>query len=162
MESQSFSSSLSSTKAPSFHSTLHSVRKIPAKPRKKPIAPPAPPNPPRIYKVKSINFKQVVQKLTGASQSQSRRLQSVAPPPLTLSSTQSAISDNSDKAVVGSTLEHLLLPNTTMTPLSATFRDLGAVSPMGFSLSPSSSRAWFSFLLQSPGTLSSFEHSTVL
>ncbi|KAL7237730.1 hypothetical protein ACSBR2_003935 [Camellia fascicularis] len=157
MESQSFSSSLSSTKAPSSHSTLHSVRKIPAKPWKKPITPP------RIYKVKSIDFKQVVQKLTGASESQSRRLQRVAPPPLTLSSTQSAISDNSDKAVaVGSTLEQLLFPNTTMTPLSATFPDLGAVSPLGFSLSPSSSLEWFSFLLQSPGTLSSFQHSTVL
>ncbi|KAF5938045.1 hypothetical protein HYC85_025551 [Camellia sinensis] len=120
----------------SFHSTLHSVRKIPAKPWKKPIAPPALPNPPRIYKVQSIDFKQVVQKLTGASQSQSRRLQRVAPPPLTLSSTKSAISDNSDKVVVRSTLEHLLLPNTTMTPLSATFCDLGAVSPLVFSLSP--------------------------
>ncbi|GMP98083.1 hypothetical protein CsSME_00046104 [Camellia sinensis var. sinensis] len=120
----------------SFHSTLHSVRKIPVKPWKKPIAPPALPNPPRIYKVQSIDFKQVVQKLTGASQSQSQRLQKVAPPPLTLSSTQSAISDNSDKAVVRSTLEHLLSPNTTITPLSATFCDLGAVSPLGFSLSP--------------------------
>ncbi|CAL5356748.1 unnamed protein product [Camellia sinensis] len=121
------------------------VRKIPAKPWKKPIAPPALPNPPRIYKVQSIDFKQVVQKLTGASQSQSRRLQRVAPPPLTLSSTQSAISDNSDKAVVRSTLEHLPLPNTTMTPLSATFCDLGAVNGSPLHPHPFSLLSLFSF-----------------
>ncbi|KAI6695089.1 hypothetical protein NL676_022799 [Syzygium grande] len=47
-----------------FHRSLHSVRKAPAKPWKKPTAP-QPPNPTRVYKVEPINFRELVQKLTG-------------------------------------------------------------------------------------------------
>ncbi|XP_057501626.1 VQ motif-containing protein 29-like [Actinidia eriantha] len=168
MESQSYSSSSSTNKPPPppshFHSTLHSVRKIPAKTWKKPIAP-LPPTLPRIYKVAPIDFKQIVQKLTGGHDLQSHRLQSVAPLPLSLSTTTTS-SDGDEPAA---TLE--LLHDTTTTPLSATYRDLmsqtletkpwkpsngfGAVE---FSLSPSS-HAWCSFLLPSPGTLSSLEQS---
>ncbi|KAA8522582.1 hypothetical protein F0562_013057 [Nyssa sinensis] len=100
----------------SIHSSLHSVRKLPgAKPWKKPIAP-LPPTPPRIYKVDSVNFREVVQKLTAAPEFQSRRLQSVAPPPLNLSTT--TFSDTVNPAPLQ------LAPSPNRTPLSATFRDL--------------------------------------
>ncbi|OIT31638.1 PREDICTED: uncharacterized protein LOC109208429 [Nicotiana attenuata] len=88
---------------PSYHSSLHRVRKLPLKPMtKQPIAP-LPPTPPKIYRVEPINFMEVVQMLTAApefqssssnsssgsgsssSNSSSRRLQDVAPPPLDLS-----------------------------------------------------------------------------
>ncbi|KAK7309141.1 hypothetical protein RJT34_05643 [Clitoria ternatea] len=47
-------------------SLLHSVRKSQAKPWKKaPVAPP-PPTPIRVYQVDAINFRNVVQQLTGA------------------------------------------------------------------------------------------------
>ncbi|XP_009771307.1 uncharacterized protein LOC107815780 [Nicotiana tabacum] len=87
---------------PSYHSSLHGVRRLPSKPMtKQPIAP-LPPTPPKIYKVEPVNFKEVVQMLTAApefqsnssnsssgsgssSSSSSRRLQDVAPPPLDLS-----------------------------------------------------------------------------
>ncbi|GFY93711.1 hypothetical protein Acr_09g0001570 [Actinidia rufa] len=93
----------------------------------------------------------------------SSRLQSVAPPPLSLSTTKT--SSDGDEAVA--TLE--LLPDTTTPPLSATYHDLmsqtletkpwkpsNGFGAVGFSLSPSS-HAWCSFLLPSPGTLSSLE-----
>ncbi|GAV57723.1 VQ domain-containing protein [Cephalotus follicularis] len=63
----------------SYTASLHSVRKSPSKPWKKPIAP-LPPTPQRLYKVDPINFRDLVQKLTGAPQNQSSRLQRVAPP----------------------------------------------------------------------------------
>ncbi|XP_009616226.3 uncharacterized protein [Nicotiana tomentosiformis] len=90
---------------PSYHSSLHGVRRLPSKPMtKQPIAP-LPPTPPKIYRVEPVNFKEVVQMLTAApefqsssdsssgsgfsfgssSSSSSRRLQAVAPPPLDLS-----------------------------------------------------------------------------
>ncbi|KAM7265196.1 hypothetical protein ACFE04_002879 [Oxalis oulophora] len=50
----------------SFHASLHTVRKSPAKPWKEPIAP-LPPNPTRLYKVHPVNFMDLVQKLTGAA-----------------------------------------------------------------------------------------------
>ncbi|CAN4117183.1 unnamed protein product [Withania somnifera] len=98
---------------PSYHSSLHGVRRLPIKPMtKQPIAP-LPPTPPKIYKVEPVNFKEVVQMLTSAPEFQSvsnssissshsdpgssfgsitvsgsfssRRLQDIAPPPLDLS-----------------------------------------------------------------------------
>ncbi|XP_059306568.1 uncharacterized protein LOC132058015 [Lycium ferocissimum] len=98
---------------PSYHSSLHGVRRRPAKPMtKQPIAP-MPPTPPKIYRVEPVNFKEVVQMLTSAPEFQSisinsisssdsgsgsgsgsisvsgsfnsRRLKDVAPPPLDLS-----------------------------------------------------------------------------
>ncbi|KAK6779478.1 hypothetical protein RDI58_021662 [Solanum bulbocastanum] len=100
-------------KLPSYHSSLHGVRKLPTKPMTKlPIAP-LPPTPPKIYRVEPKNFKDVVQMLTsspefqfvsndsisrsdsgsgsgsgfgfGSSSFNSRRLQDIAPPPLDLS-----------------------------------------------------------------------------
>ncbi|KAL8546471.1 hypothetical protein ACS0TY_006272 [Phlomoides rotata] len=114
---------------PAFRSALHSVRKNII--TKKPIAP-LPPTPPKIYKVGPFEFKEVVQKLTGAPDFQQTRLQEVAPPPLSLSQPRK--------------------------PVESTF---GTLSPLGFSLSPAS-LAWCSSMLLSPGTLATFEPSVVL
>lgn len=158
MESQSHSSSSSSTsrsftntnpKQPHFYAPLRSVRKVPAKPWKKPVAP-LPPTPPGIYNVEPKDFKDLVQELTKGPDFQSRRLVRVAPPPLSVSST--TVSDSEKPATT-----HDLLPSayTNTTPLEA-----AVLSPLGFSTSPTS-RAWSSFLLASPGTVSSWEQSTM-
>lgn len=65
----------------SYQSSLHAVRKAPLKPWKKPIAP-VPPAGPKVYKVDPVNFRELVQRLTGASECQLQRLKRVAPPPL--------------------------------------------------------------------------------
>lgn len=155
----------------SFQSSLHSVRKPQVKPWKKPIAP-LPPTPPRVYKVESVNFREVVQQLTGAPEFQSRRLQKVAPPPLNLSPPPPS-SESTDLAVA----PLRLFSSPEKTPLSALYKELmndtldtnaspklcdslSLSSPFGF-LSPSS-YPWCSFPLLSPGTLSTLEQSTVL
>ncbi|PIM99940.1 hypothetical protein CDL12_27558 [Handroanthus impetiginosus] len=119
---------------PAFRSAFHSVRKPPGKNiiTKKPIAPLIP-TPPRIYKVDPVDFRDVVQKLTSAApEFHPTRLQEVAPPPLNLSPPQqraTAFPDN----------------NITL---------VGAISPVGFNLSPAS-LAWCSSVLPSPGTVAS-------
>ncbi|GFZ18833.1 hypothetical protein Acr_27g0005720 [Actinidia rufa] len=166
---------------PQFRSALHTVRRLPAKPWKMPIAP-LPPTPPRVYKVDSVDFKQVVQKLTAAPEFQLRRLQSVAPPPLSLLNPNNkreapkTIADDCTVKAGRTTLDFLPSPNIA-TPFASNYRELMSdsldvqpwkqsdnlmkLSPLGFSLSPSS-HMWCSFPLLSPGTLSSFEMSTVL
>ncbi|EYU41375.1 hypothetical protein MIMGU_mgv1a020396mg, partial [Erythranthe guttata] len=70
---------------PAFTASLHCVRKFPTKKfitKKLPIAP-LPRTPPKLYKVSPADFKDAVQKLTGAS-SGFTRLQEVAPPPLSV------------------------------------------------------------------------------
>ncbi|KAF9621138.1 hypothetical protein IFM89_016632 [Coptis chinensis] len=59
-------------------SSLHSIRKPPAKPWRKPVTPPQP----KVYRVLSSDFRRIVQKLTGAPEFQTQHLQIVAPPPL--------------------------------------------------------------------------------
>ncbi|XP_014508323.1 uncharacterized protein LOC106767876 [Vigna radiata var. radiata] len=54
----------------SHNSWLHSVRKPSAKPRKKAPVAPMPPTPAKVYKVEAINFRDVVQQLTGAPEHQ--------------------------------------------------------------------------------------------
>lgn len=129
-----------------FRSALHSVRKFPAKNiiTKKPIAP-LPPTRPKIYKVGPSEFKDVVQKLTGAPDFQQTRLQEVAPPPLSVSrpSERALAAEDDEKA-------RKSVENT-----------FGSLSPLGFSLSPAS-LAWCSSMLLSPGTLATFEPSVVL
>ncbi|KAJ6732685.1 hypothetical protein OIU74_004602 [Salix koriyanagi] len=87
MHSKQYSEETKGLKMPqSYHLSLHSIRKPQMKPGKKPIAP-LPPTPPRVYKVDPINFRDLVQKLTGAPEPEPQhqpRLQSVAPPPLDL------------------------------------------------------------------------------
>ncbi|KAF8406185.1 hypothetical protein HHK36_008265 [Tetracentron sinense] len=170
-----YSSSSSSTslinpqkaKRPTPPSSLHSVRKPPAKKAAAPLPPPPPPPPPpRVYKVDSTNFRQVVQKLTGAPEFRSRRLQSVAPPPLNLVPLPPCNTD------VSAPLQLFCSP--VKSPLTAFYNDLMcdtlktkpgklshgsmATSPFGFNLSA----LWCSFPLLSPGTLASFEQGTVL
>ncbi|RVX23474.1 hypothetical protein VitviT2T_010867 [Vitis vinifera] len=152
-------------------SSLHSVRKQQMKPWKKPIAP-LPPTPPRVYKVESANFREVVQQLTGSPEFQSRRLQSVAPPPLNLSPAAPLVDSTGPAAPLQ------LFSSPEKTPLSALYKDLmndtletraapklcdnlSISSPLGFAFSPSS-YPWCSFPLLSPGTLSALEQSTVL
>ncbi|KAK6117402.1 hypothetical protein DH2020_048858 [Rehmannia glutinosa] len=137
---------------PVFQSALHSVRKFPSKtlkPKKLPIAP-LPPIPPRIYKVNAVDFKDTVQKLTGAPEFQPIRLREVAPPPLCLSPPTFNHPSLFDAEGEGEKPRKLFDGN------------YGALSPLGFSLSPSS-MAWCSAFLMSPGTLdSSLEPNAVL
>ncbi|KAG7034278.1 VQ motif-containing protein 29, partial [Cucurbita argyrosperma subsp. argyrosperma] len=64
------------------NNNLHCVRKSMAKPWKKPAIAPLPPTRPRVYKVDPLNFRNLVQKLTGLAELRSPRLQKMAPPPL--------------------------------------------------------------------------------
>ncbi|KAK6923166.1 VQ protein [Dillenia turbinata] len=154
---------LSSKKKQPFESSLHAIRKTnPMKHMKKPIAP-FPPTPPKVYKVDSINFREVVQQLTGAPEFQAKRLQSVAPPPLNLAKNTPLSERDMSKPL-----------HTERSPLSAFYRELISDSiettkpvkyvdhnaMFGMSFSPSSFAC--SFPLLSPGTLSSLEQSTVL
>lgn len=66
----------------SYTNNLRCVRKPMAKPWKKPAIAPLPPTRPRVYKVDPVNFRNLVQKLTGLAELRSPRLQKMAPPPL--------------------------------------------------------------------------------
>lgn len=158
----------------SYQSSLHSVRKSPLKTVKKPIAP-LPPTRPKVYKVDPVNFRDLVQKLTGAcayenesesQQPQSQRLKSVAPPPINVSSSRSPFS-----FCGGEFAPQQLLPSPAKSPFSALYKDLMsevsssdakpqklsdcgiASNSLGLSLSPSSYN-WFSYPLLSPASLS--------
>ncbi|KAG8384254.1 hypothetical protein BUALT_Bualt04G0099000 [Buddleja alternifolia] len=149
---------------PSFKTALHSVRKPPAKNiiMKKPIAP-MPPTPPKIYKVDPADFRDVVQKLTGATEYQPRRLRDVAPPPLNLSPAHRRpnVHPSSMMPFFGNSSAVFLAETQEEKPLKSFESTFGGLSSLGFSLSPSS-LAWCSSILFSPGTLSSFEPSAVL
>ncbi|XP_054776008.1 VQ motif-containing protein 29-like isoform X2 [Prosopis cineraria] len=68
-------------------SWLHSVRKPISKPCKKAPVAPMPPTPIKVYKVDPMNFRDLVQQLTGAPEFKPHHLQSVAPPtPMPVSS----------------------------------------------------------------------------
>ncbi|GER30997.1 VQ motif-containing family protein [Striga asiatica] len=131
---------------PAYHAALHSVRKIPARNiiTKKPIQAPLPPTHPKVYKVDPIDFRDVVQKLTGAECFQPARLREAAPPPLSLSPRQTG---------------------TAAGGFPARGEDVksqkSVESPIGFSMSPSS-LAWCTAMLLSPRPLSSLEPSAAL
>ncbi|KAG5584188.1 hypothetical protein H5410_044622 [Solanum commersonii] len=163
------------TKLPSYHSSLHGVRKLPTKPMTKlPIAP-LPPTPPKIYRVEPNNFKDVVQMLTsspefqsvsndsisrsdsGSSSFNSRRLQNVAPPPLDLSPVSLQRNNNIDaqwrECIDLTTYDEQ--ERSHVTPRIPSENYFGLCSPLAnFPLSPSSF-AWCSSILLSPGTLTS-------
>jgi hypothetical protein len=179
MYSKQFSEETKGLKMPqSYHSSLHSIRKTQMKPWKKPIAP-LPPTPPRVYKVDPVNFRDLVQKLTGAPKKEPEpepqsRLQSVAPPPLDLF-TPTLFGREREIAAV----PLQLLPSPAQTPLSASLYQelmyesldakpermpesiMSVSSSLELNLSPSY-HAWCSYPLLSPGTLSSLEQGTVL
>ncbi|KAL7090144.1 hypothetical protein ACP275_12G022400 [Erythranthe tilingii] len=137
---------------PAFTAALHSVRKFPAKsfiPKKLPIAP-VPRIPPKLYKVDPADFKDAVQKLTGLKPElrQPTRLQEVAPPPLRLYPPAFfrplSSSENWDNAIIGVDQEEESRKSFE--------KPCGALSPLGFTLSPAS-LAWCTSILMSPGTL---------
>lgn len=135
---------------PAFQSAQHTVGQYATKNavmKKLPIAP-LPPTPPKVYKVEPIDFKDVVQKLTGAIEFQPRRLREVAPPPLSLSPPHRNSGFREEDDGVGKRQK----------TFDANF---GALSPLGFTLSPTS-LAWCKAVLLSPGTIASFEPSLVL
>ncbi|KAF8377665.1 hypothetical protein HHK36_031049 [Tetracentron sinense] len=124
-----------------------------------------------ISKVDSINFREVVQKLTGATKFRSQRFQGVAPPPINL--VAAPLPPEND---ISSSLQLFGPPERSSStdvygdfqsePLETKpgkFSDssMAATSSFGFSLSPSS-HAWCSFPLMSPGTLASLEQSSIL
>ncbi|KAI6695080.1 hypothetical protein NL676_022790 [Syzygium grande] len=86
-----------------FHRSFHSVRKAPANLSKK-LTAPQPPNPTRVYKVEPINFRELMQKLTGVPSRlppPARWLQEAAPPPLELATPNPVRGDiNSNNNVV--------------------------------------------------------------
>ena len=49
-----------------YLASLHSTRKQPSKPLKRPISSPLNPMHPHVYRVEPVNFKELVQRLTGA------------------------------------------------------------------------------------------------
>ncbi|XVE82956.1 hypothetical protein DITRI_Ditri16bG0046900 [Diplodiscus trichospermus] len=148
-----------------FHESLHSVRKPLAKPWKKPIIAPLPPAPPKVYRVDPINFRDLVQKLTGAPEFMSQshlqsssssqlhhqrphqRLQRVAPSPLHVAASPLSAAEVSAPS-------HLLSDHRKTQ--NQKFSD----NAIGLNLSPSSYN-WCAFPILSPGTLSSLEQSTV-
>ncbi|GMI67235.1 hypothetical protein like AT2G22880 [Hibiscus trionum] len=130
----------------SFHASLHSVRKPIGKPGKKPVSP-LQPTPPKVYKVDPINFRDLVQKLTGGGhQMPSPRLQRVAqpPPPLQVAPPQPL---------------QMVSALYQTKPQNQKFSDASPES-LGLNLSPSSYN-WCSFPILSPTTLSSLDQSTV-
>ncbi|XVF15402.1 hypothetical protein REPUB_Repub09cG0149800 [Reevesia pubescens] len=167
MEAYSSSSS-SKASQPSFHASLHSVRKPLAKPWKKPIAPLPPPTPPKVYKVDPINFRDLVQKLTGSPEFMSQshhqtssttsqlqlphqRLQTVAPPPLHFAASPLSRAEVSAPLHLVSGLDHTKTQNQKFSD------NYAMITPnsFGLNLSPSSYN-WCAFPILSPGTLSSF------
>ncbi|KAE8671476.1 VQ motif-containing protein 29 [Hibiscus syriacus] len=154
-------------KAPQAGS-LHSVRKPLSKPWKKPIAP-FPPTPPKVYTVDPLNFRDLVQKLTGSPEFMSpshiststthfevphhQRLQRVAPPPLHVSAPPLSRAEVSAPLNMFSGLDH------SNHNYSNTSKDTFTSNSLGVNLSPSYN--WCTFPILSPGTLASLEQSTV-
>ncbi|KAK4730846.1 hypothetical protein R3W88_023834 [Solanum pinnatisectum] len=154
------------TKLPSYHSSLHGVRRLPTKPMTKlPIAP-LPPTPPKIYRVEPNDFKDVVQMLTSSPEFQSDSIsrsdsssfysRRLAPPPLDLSpvSLQRNNNDAQWRECIDLTT-YDAQERSHVTPRIPSENYFGLCSPLAnFPLSPSSF-AWCSSILLSPGTLTS-------
>ncbi|KAI9165803.1 hypothetical protein LWI28_020793 [Acer negundo] len=144
-----------------FQSSLRSVRKSPTKPWKKPAIAPLPPTRPRVYKVDPVNFRDLVQKLTGAPEflQQPQRLRSVAPPPLSIGATPSSFTSASPAATTPFSALYKELMMSELTPdtkptQKMMMSDWSMMSnSIGLGLSPASHN-WCTSLL-SPGALSS-------
>lgn len=138
-------------------SLLHTVRKVQAKPWKKAaVAPPAP-TPIRVYKVDAINFRDLVQQLTGApefkpaDQEQHQLFPSVAPIAATFVDTpQKPMLSSKDNIAASSTM-----PSTNW--------HQGAQSEaLELNLSSPSYNNWFSVSRMSQGNMTSLETGRVL
>lgn len=180
MEASNYSSSSSSTYSSpkaksgnslhSHSSILHAVRKSPTKPWKKPaVAPPLPPKPPRVYKVDPVNFRDVVQKLTGATEFQPPRLQTAAPPPLSVAAP--LLRPQPQPLPLTPSVEQYI-PTAKTVPfwavhpqdhmMSSGTQEIMNPQKMSDNSSedPPFSHNWFSFPLLSPGSISSLDQST--
>ncbi|KAK2656783.1 hypothetical protein Ddye_009835 [Dipteronia dyeriana] len=149
-----------------FQSSLRSVKKSPTKPWKKPAIAPLPPTRPRVYMVDPVNFRDLVQKLTGAPEflQQPQRLRRVAPPPLSIGATPaSSFTSTSPEATTPFSALYKELMMSELTPDTKPTQkmmvsDWSMMSnSIGLGLSPASHN-WCTSLL-SPGTLSSLEQS---
>jgi hypothetical protein len=152
-------------------SVLHAVRKSPTKPWKKPaVAPPLPPKPPKVYKVDPVNFRDVVQKLTGATEFQPPRLQTAAPPPLSVAALLPLPPSVEPPRDHHQQLQHI--PTAKRVPfwavhpqdhmMSSGTEEIMKPQQMSDSSSEDApfSQNWFSFPLLSPGSISSLDQST--
>lgn len=127
-----------------------------------------PPPRPRVYKVDPINFRDLVQKLTGSQPSETvqspQRLKKIAPPPLDVAARSFLGGDNKTVAVQA--------PSPVKSPFSGFCRELMSENEMfdvkrdmldtsmGLSLSPSTYNWCAYYPLLSPGSLSGLEQST--
>ncbi|WZZ18465.1 hypothetical protein YC2023_111554 [Brassica napus] len=117
-----------------YNSSLHSTRKQPAKPWKRPVTASLQRMHPRVYRVEPVNFKELVQSLTGAPQDHERdEVHQVETKPLLK-------------------VQHGLVE--VRQPLKIFHETTNQENPLAFDLSPSSSRFWEAFPLLSPANLS--------
>ncbi|KAF5181368.1 hypothetical protein FRX31_029043 [Thalictrum thalictroides] len=135
---------------------LHSVRKPPAKPWRKPVIP----LPPKVYRVRPVDFLKTVQKLTGAPefQSQSQSHQQVGPPPLNM-----VMAQPTSKYNVSEPLE--LLGSRDIVSSAGVRNEFPVESQLTSSFDIFSSPSWhpwYSLPLMSPGSQAFSEQSSVL
>lgn len=147
------------------HSLLHSVRQSNAKPWKKMPVAPMPPTPVKVYKVDPLNFRELVQQLTGAPEFKPQQephhqlvqtVTSSAATSLDVAAASPPVSTNWYQDFQ-SELFGVKTQGTTTTD--------GAMTPgfLDMSLSPPSSYSnWCFFPLLSPGTMISMEPGRVL
>ncbi|CAN0864920.1 hypothetical protein LINGRAHAP2_LOCUS9077 [Linum grandiflorum] len=116
---------------------------------------PLPPNPPRVYQVDPVNFRDLVQRLTGSTSDtvmqppQRRRMQSLAPPPPEekelLPTRRSGISNDAPSPLTVMCRE-LMMDDDTSSSL-----ELNLSSSAG--VDSSSSQYWYPRLLSNGGSL---------
>uniref|UniRef100_A0A1D1XZM1 VQ domain-containing protein n=1 Tax=Anthurium amnicola TaxID=1678845 RepID=A0A1D1XZM1_9ARAE len=147
------------TASPLPSNTLHSVRKPPAKPWKKPAA--APPIPPRVFRVEPRGFRQLVQRLTGAPELAPRHLRDAAPVPLDVAPRQSAPPPWPLQQLAPPTP----LPSTTECGRGFPAGEVTTAEPYTMGTpSPSlysACMAWCNLPVLSPGSMASLEQSSV-
>ncbi|XP_008812107.1 pollen-specific leucine-rich repeat extensin-like protein 3 [Phoenix dactylifera] len=144
-------------KTPPFQAALHSVQRPPAKPWKKPDHP----VPPKVYRVDPRDFRQLVQKLTGAPQSTPRPLKDTArpPPPLLLAPRNPLPPPPPPPPPVFDNRNYFSIESLKPMEQKAVS---GYQSPTGLAglFSPSPYPAWCSFPLLSPGSIAMLEQSS--
>ncbi|PIA29466.1 hypothetical protein AQUCO_06000073v1 [Aquilegia coerulea] len=139
--------------------TLHSVRKPPAKPWRKPVIPLAP----KVYRVRPSDFLKTVQKLTGAPEFQSGPHQEVAPSALTAvrDTTNMAMPQPISRYNVPEPLELLGSRDRVSTAVRNEF-PVESQSTPSFDMFSPSWHPWYSLPLMSPGSQAFSEQSSVL
>ncbi|VVB09400.1 unnamed protein product [Arabis nemorensis] len=77
-----------------YHSSLHSTRKQPTKPWKKPVTASLQRMRPQVYRVEPVNFKELVQRLTGAQDHEPEVVHQFESKPLKISDETTANTEN--------------------------------------------------------------------